>query len=172
MFNSSPLTKSPLTLTVTRWAAALWLETGARRAAVIFKLLISSTYYFQTWLRYVLCLTRAVLIPQRSDKLIRQSCWLQYFGMHYYLFSDVTKSSLHMQEWWRLETDGITLSSPGDSWKPFRACLSLSFSLSLIPPSPSSLFFPVCSSLSLSPYQAGQPLQSIQPLVNNRCIIY
>lgn len=140
----------------------------------MFKLLISSTHYSQTWLRYVLCLTRAVLIPQRSDKLISRSNRLQYFGMHHYLSSDVTKSSLHMQQGWRRETDGITLAPRGTPETLLGlVSLSLSLSFSLFSHYRPLLFFPcLLSSLSLSHYRAGQPLQSIQPLVNNRYIIY
>lgn len=147
MLNFSPLTKSPFALTVTRWAAALWLETG--RVAVFSKLLISSPYDFQTLLRHVLCLPRTVLIPPRSDKLISQS--------------DVSvRIAVCFQMW---QNAASTCRDGGDERLMASLCpprrtpetllglvslfLCLSLSLPLIPPSPSSLFFPLCSSPSL-----------------------
>lgn len=167
MFNSTPLTKNPIYSDSKQVCTSSWtgpLTSTEHRQA--------SKYHAHTWLEYVTCITNAVLIPQRPDKQISWTSWPQYFWMHHYLSSDVTKSSLHMEEGGRRETDGITLSSPRDDWNPFRACLSLScpsiisfssFPCLLSPPSPS---------VPPSPYQAGQALQSIGPLVNNRYIIY
>lgn len=51
-----------------------------------------------------------------------------------------------MQERWRRETDGITLSSLGDSWNPFKACLSP------FPPLSLSLSYPAITLFSIFPY--------------------
>lgn len=135
--------------------------------AVMFKLLISSTYYSQTWLRYILCLTRAVLIPQRSDKLISRSNRLLYFGMHHYLSSDVTKSSLHMQQRWRRETDGITLASRGTPETLLgHVSLSLSLSFSLFSHYRPFLYFSLFALLPLPVTLSGGPASAVDTAIS------